>query len=300
MISLTEFLKLSTPEVAKLVKASGSKVVVFPINGTRRWFMLEHGNKKFDNPIEAYTDIVIKKHIELYKLFFDHGVDTLITPVIGAEVLETRDDYMEKIGAEGLASIATRADFLSFYEESNVRVRFYGDYRNALTKTPYENIVQLFDELTKKTLHHQRARLFFGVFADERKADEQTAKTAVDYFQKKGEVPSRNTIVENYYGEYVEKADIFIGFDRLSVFDYPFLRWGGEDLYFTIAPSLYMNEKQLRSILYDHLYTRRAEEPDYLALQPETFAELKNFYQTHQDTVLGTGNLKSDIWLPSI
>lgn len=300
MISLQEFLKLSTQEVSKLVKASGSKVVVFPINGTRRWFMLEHGDKKFDDPIEAYTDIVIKKHIELYKLFFEHGVDTLITPVIGAEVLETRDDYMEKIGAEGLASITTREDFLSFYNESNVRVRFYGDYRNALEKTPYQNIIELFDGLTQKTIHHQHARLFFGVFADERKADEQTARIAIDYFQKKGEVPSRNTIVENYYGEYVEKADIFIGFDRLSVFDYPFLRWGGEDLYFTVAPSLYMNEKQLRMILHDHLYTRRVEEPDYLSLSAEAFDEIKKYYRTKQDVVIGTGTLTSNIWLPSI
>lgn len=300
MISLQEFLKLSTQEVAKLVKASSSKVVVFPINGTRRWFMLEHGDKKFDDPIAAYTDIVIKKHIELYKLFFDHGVDTLITPVIGAEVLETRDDYMEKIGAEGLASIATNADFLSFYNESNVRVRFYGDYRNTLEETPYKNIIQLFDSLTEKTASHQRAKLFFGVFADERKADEQTAKIAVDYFQKEGKVPSRNVIVQNYYGEYVEKADIFIGFDRLSVFDYPFLRWGGEDLYFTVAPSLYMNEKQLRMILHDHLYTRRVEEPDYLSLSAEAFNEIKKYYRTKQDVVLGTGVLTSNIWLPSI
>lgn len=300
MISLPEFLKLSTSEVAGLVKASGSKVVVFPINGTRRWFMLEHGDKKFNDPIAAYTEIVIKKHIELYKLFFEHGVDTLITPVIGAEVLETRDDYMEKIGAEGLASIATQEDFLSFYDECNVRVRFYGDYRNALTKTPYENIIELFDGLTQKTIHHQRTKLFFGVFADERKADEQTAKMAVDYFQKKGEVLSRNLIVENYYGEYVEKADIFIGFDRLSVFDYPFLRWGGEDLYFTVTPSLYMNEKQLRMILHDHLYTRRVEEPDYLSLSAEAFDEIKKYYRSKQDIVLGTGTLTSNIWLPSI
>src|SRR5688572_8978826 len=181
MISLQEFLQLPIKEVAALVKASGSKVVVFPINGTRRWFMLEHGNQKFDDPIEAYTDIVIKKHIELYKLFFDHGVETLITPIIGSEVLETRDDYMEKIGAEGLAGIATRDDFLTFYEKENVRVRSYGDYRNALDGTSYGSIVDLFDGLTQKTLEHNRARLFFGVFADERKADEENAKFAIEY-----------------------------------------------------------------------------------------------------------------------
>lgn len=300
MITLEDFLQLPTNEVSRLVQANGSKAVVFPINGTRRWFMLEHGAQRFDDPIAAYTDIVIKKHIELYKLFFDHGVETLITPVIGSEVLETRDDYMEKIGAEGLASMATRQDFLSFYEEYDVRVNFYGDYRSALEQTPYKNIVTLFDNLTQKTKTHQHFRMFFGVFADDRKADERIAKTGIEYFRKNGEAPKRKVLVEDYYGEYIEKADIFIGFDRLSVFDYPLLHWGGEDLYFTITPSLYMNERQLRTILYDHLYARRVNEPDYLSLPPETFDELRKFYEKNRNGVLGTGTLLSDIWLPSI
>ena len=115
--SLEEFLNLPTEEVAKLVRASGSKVVVFPINGTRRWFMLEYGDQEFEDPIAAYMDIAMQRHIELYKLFFDHGVDTLLTPVIGPEILATRDGYMQKIGAEGLARLVTYPEFLSFYEE---------------------------------------------------------------------------------------------------------------------------------------------------------------------------------------
>ena len=41
MLSLNEFLGLPTEEVARLVHAAGSKVCVFPINGTRRWYLLE-------------------------------------------------------------------------------------------------------------------------------------------------------------------------------------------------------------------------------------------------------------------
>jgi adenosine tuberculosinyltransferase len=299
MIELEQFLELPTPDVAQLVKASGAKVVVFPINGTRRWFMLEYGKQKFDDPLAAYTDIVIKRHIELYKLFFDHGIETLVTPVIGAEVLATRDDYMEKIGAEGLASIARRPDFLSFYDEYNVRVRFYGDYERALKDTAYTDIVGLFNDLTQKTLTHERYRLFFGVFADDRTADEATARSAIEHFRSNGAAPDRRAIVEAYYGEYVEKADIFIGFDRLAVFDYPLLRWGGEDLYFTITPSLYMTSRQLRLILYDHLYTRRVDEPDYLSFEPGALEQLKSFYTANQDIVLGTGKLNSNIWYPT-
>ncbi len=41
MISLKEFLQLPVQDVAQLVRASGQKVIAFPINGTQRWFMLE-------------------------------------------------------------------------------------------------------------------------------------------------------------------------------------------------------------------------------------------------------------------
>ena len=42
------FLALPAGEVAKIVRGSGSKVCVFPFNGTRRWFLLEYG-RDFDS-----------------------------------------------------------------------------------------------------------------------------------------------------------------------------------------------------------------------------------------------------------
>ena len=41
--SLEEFLNLPVEEVAKAVRAKSPKSIVFPFNGTRRWFLLEHG-----------------------------------------------------------------------------------------------------------------------------------------------------------------------------------------------------------------------------------------------------------------
>jgi len=256
--SLEEFLDLPDEEVAKLVRTSGSKIVVFPINGTRRWFMFEYGNQEFENPIAAYMDIAMQRHIELYKLFFDHGVDTLLTPVIGPEIINTRVAYMQSIGAEGLARFAKHSELLSFYDKYNVRVRFYGEYRKYLAGTAYAYLIALFDQVTEKTKNHSKHRLFFGVFADQMRATETVADFAVKYHTQHGKVPTRKEIVEMYYGEYLEKADIFIGFDRFTAFDYPLLNWGEEDLYFMVAPSLYLSKEQVREILFDHLFTRRA------------------------------------------
>lgn len=298
-MDLQKFLNLPTKEVAARVRASGSKVCVFPINGTRRWFMLEYGDQDWDDPIAAYMDIAAKQHIELYKLFFDHGIETLITPVIGPEILATRNTYMQKIGADGLERIATHPDFLAFYAEYDVRARFYGDYRKYLADTPYEHLPNIFDGLAETTRQNERFRLFFGAFADNLNATQRVAELAVQYFQERGEVPGREKIVEMYYGEYVDKANIFIGFDRFAAFDYPLINWGEEDLYFTVAPSLYLDREQLRGILYDHLYTRRTKEPEYDSLPLEEIMWLKKYYRLNQSTTLGSGVIRNKIWLPA-
>jgi tuberculosinol/isotuberculosinol synthase len=298
MISLDEFLQLPVEEVAKLVRESGPKVVVFPINGTRRWFALEYGAQGFENPITAYMDIAQKKHIELYKLFFDHGVDTLITPAIGPEILATRDAYMQKIGGEALARLAGHEEFLDFYKEYCVRVHFYGDYRENLQHTPFEYLSDLFDGIAQNTGTNDRYRLFFGAFADNLNSANVVAKFSVEFSKQYGRTPNRDELIAMYYGEHVEKASIFIGFDRFAVFDYPLINWGAEDLYFMAAPSCYLNPHVLRKILYDHIYTRKHLELDHLSQPLEKTLELQEYYRSHKETVFGIGRILNGTWIP--
>jgi tuberculosinol/isotuberculosinol synthase len=297
VISLDEFLSLPTAEAARLVRAAGPQVCVFPINGTRRWFLLEHGDRHWDDPIAAYMDIAAGNHISLYKLIFDHGVDTLVTPTLGPDILLRGEEYMARIGGEGLARLAQGPDFLKFYDEYDVRVHFYGNHRKALASTPYAHLSDLFDQAAEQTRSHRRFRLFFGVFGND--ATEAVAEFAVKYFQEHGKVPDQRAIVEMYYGEYVEPATFFIGFDKFCAFDYPLLWLGEDDLYFTVAPSPYMGVKQFRSILYDHLFTRRVPEPDYARLSPDAVQEIKRYYAGHQELILGIGKIKNELWNPT-
>ena len=298
MTDLSQFLNLPVDEVASLVRAAGPKVAVFPINGTRRWFALEHAAAaQGDDPITAYMDISQSRHIELYRLFFDHGVDTLLTPVFGSELFRRGDDYVRRIGMAGIARLAQHPEFLKFYDDYGVRVRFYGDYRRELAGTDFAPLIDIFDEAARRTRTYERPRLFLGVFASD--ATEAAAGLAIDFYREQAKVPTRRELVEMYYGEYVEPASFFIGFDKLSAFDYPLLASGEEDLYFTLAPSPYLTERQLREILFDHLYTRRAPEPDYNELTPDDWAWMKSFYNAHQEHTYGVGALHSGIWIPS-
>lgn len=297
MTDLSQFLNLPVDEVASLVRAAGPKVAVFPINGTRRWFALEHAAAaQAHDPITAYMDISQTRHIELYRLFFDHGVDTLLTPVFGSELFRRGDDYVRRIGMTGIARLAQHPEFLKFYDDYGVRVRFYGDYRRELAGTDFAPLIDIFDEAARRTRTYERARLFLGVFASD--ATEAAAALAIDFYRKQAKVPTRRELVEMYYGEYVEPASFFIGFDKLSAFDYPLLASGEEDLYFTIAPSPYLTERQLREILFDHLYTRRAPEPDYSELTRDDWKWMKSFYNAHREQIQGVGALHGGIWYP--
>lgn len=296
MISFDSFLEFSTEQVAVLVRASGPKVCVFPVNGTRRWFMLEHAEKIGDDFFEAYKNIIIKNHIQLSALLFDHGIDTVVSPVFGRELMHRGDEYTQHVGIEGLVRIGTDQNYLEFFEQYNVRVRFYGDYRDVLTGTPYEYALQSMYAVTEATKHNTGCRLFFGVFADQ--VTETISRLSVEHYLAEGSIPDRYTLIRKYYGEDLPPVSMFIGFDKFSVFDMPLLMTGEEDLYFSISPSPYMTQSQLRAILYDHMYVRRTPEPDYTELAHEELEWLRDYYRENKDYAFGIGKLKFNLWIP--
>lgn len=297
-LSLEKFLGLPTREVAALTRATGPKVCVFPINNTRRWFALEHGAEKFDDPVKAYLDISGREHIRIYKLLFDHGLDTLINPVFGVELFSRGEDYMKRFAADGLEHLVSHPDFVDFYESYQVQVHFYGEHKKVLRGTPYAYLSDRFDEVERSTRHHARYRLFFGVCGTD--ATESVAEFSVQHFKETGSIPNREAIVAAYYGAALPPANLFISSDKFWVFDYPLLSSGEEDLYFMAAPSLYLTEKQLREILYDHLYARKENYPDYESMSAEGFQQMRTFYKMNAERVFGTGKIEHGIWYPNI
>lgn len=292
-MQLGDFLQLPNEKIADIVCSFGEQVCVFPFNGTRRWFLLEHAHKKFDDYVESYNDLTGKRYIEIFQMLFNHGIDTVLAPVFGDDIMERSQEYMEKIGS-AMSRLAEHPDFTSFYKEYGVCVHFYGDYRKKFHASNYAYLIDLFDKITQETAQNKKYRLFYGVFAND--AIETIAELSVQYYKKNAKLPTRREIVEQYYGDYIEKASMFIGFEKFSVFDYPMLGRGDESLYFTVAPSLFMSDQQLRCILYDHLYLRPSEEPDYLAMSKDDLLAMKSFYKTNRDATYGVGNVSGGIW----
>ena len=296
MIPFEQFLQLPAQEVAALVHASGQKVCVFPVNGTRRWFLLEHASQIKDDFFEAYMNVSIQNHVDLCAMLFEHGIDIVLAPVFGRELMRRGDEYTQRVGIDGLVRTATDPNYRQFFEQYDVRVRFYGDYRDVLTGTPYEYALNSIYEVTEATKDNKSFRLFFGVFADE--FTETVSRLSVEHYLAHNAIPDRQTLVQKYYGEDLPPVSLFIGFDKFSVFDMPLLSTGEEDLYFSLSPSPYMTRHQLRSILYDHLYVRPAPEPDYTKLTKDERDWLREYYRKNKDYAFGVGKLKFNLWLP--
>ena len=293
-IEWSAFRDLPDDAFARLVKDMGCQVCVFPINGTRRWFMLEHWDDTSQDFWAQYMDTALRNHIDLYRLIFDHGIQYLLTPIFGPDILERGEEYMA-MASPGMAHLVEHPDALNFYDEYEIRVSFYGEYRRYLEPTPYAHLCDIFDSIAERTAHHEGHRLLYGVFGND--ATQTIAELSVAYYLEHGEIPDRQTLIELYYGEMIPPVDLFIGFEKLAAFDMPLVATGSEDLYFMVSPSSYLNRTQLRRLLYDHLFARRWDDLDYQNLTEEDWAQLREFYHANQGSTLGVGALHKRLGL---
>lgn len=297
-MDVEQFVSLPVQDIAQYMQSAGPKVCVFPINGTRRWFLLEHPPETWEGKdfLTAYHQCSVQRQLQLYRLFFEHGIDTLLMPLFGPDLLDRGPEYVQVMAA-ALQELAAGPVFLDFYRQYGVRVHFYGDHRKYLGNTPYAGLSDVFDTINRETAGHNRFHLYYGVFAHD--ATETVAELGVGYFQKYGSLPDKRQLVTMYYGEYVPPVSLFIGFDRFSAFDMPLIATGSEDLYFTVSPSFYMTEGQLRRILYDHLFARRVAEQDYEQLSTAAVKRMADFYRLNGERTLGLGEIRDGFWYPT-
>lgn len=292
-MNLDTFQNLTRSEVAAEVRRAQATVCAFPINGTRRWLLLDHPEAS----VAAYIELNGRRHVELYQLLFAHGIDTILAPIYEPVMQKRGEDYQQHVVAQGLAAVATHPTFTSFYEEQQVRVHFYGNYRKIFPGTVCAQLPELFDRVMHQTQAHQQYRLFYGVST--RSAVEDVVELAFQNCAGPGPRPDRAALIDLYYGEPLPPVSLFITSGKFNVFGMPLLATDDTSLYFTVAPSPFLTERQLRAILYDHLYNRHSSaKANYSDLTSDQFDEMRAFYQTQRETTLGVGVVRHGTWYP--
>lgn len=298
-MDLLAFQNLPVTEVADLVREHEVDVCGFALNGTRRWYILEHQLEGEDDDPAAYFDSISERLIELCRMVYDHGISTLVMPIISPHLLDKRGAAYTQMVIQSLGKLTFGENYRRFYDSYDVRVRFYGDDHNFGQAAVNEQLTQQFADVTAATAGHQSNRLFWGVCAHD--ATNQIANLSVQYFQKHGVVPVKEQLIELYYGEEVAPVDLFISASKPRAFDTPLISNGREELYFTVAPSPYLNQNAFRKILHDHLFNRNATHATYQVENPEKWHNLRDFYRANQENTLGVGIHHVDwgIWLPT-
>ncbi len=287
------FQNLRRSEVAEEVRRAKATVCAFPVNGTRRWLLLEHHSDSVSDYIELHT----RRHVELYQLLFEHGIDTILAPVFEPVMQKRSEDFQQTIIAQGLMAPAAHPTFTQFYAEYQVRVRFYGDYRKIFPGTVCAHLPDHFDHIMRQTQAYQQRRLFYGVST--RRALEDVVELAIRKYAEQGQVPDRAALLEMYYGEPLPPVSLFITSGKFNIFGIPLLEIDDTNLYFTVAPSPFLTEPQLRAILYDHLYNRLpSARSNYSGLTPNEIDQMRSFYQTYRETTLGVGVVRNGTWYP--
>ena len=297
-MQLSKFQQLATNEVEQIIKESGPHTCVWVINGTRRWYMLEHHTREEDFSID-YLETINQRTIDIIKMFFEHGIDTLVMPILSPYILKKRSQNYGRMASYAVEQLTFNPQYLDLYKSCDVRVGFYGDYENCFDEETSDRLVKSIDNIKQITAKHTEKRLFFGVCAHD--AIESVARLSIEYHQEYGDIPSKEKLIELYYGEYLDPIDLYLSASKPRVFDVPLISTGRESLYFTVAPSPYMDRDQFRSILYDHIFHRTATQSLYkieASDEEEDWNRLRDFYHLNRQSTLGIGrrNPQLGVW----
>ena len=238
MYTLSEWLQLDDRVISRIVAQRVSTAVIY-LNGTRRWFLSQ--SKRWDD----YAKVTGLAHRQLCQLLYDHGIQTLIQPLLGYDLLERGPDYVKMVVEQGLGEL-TKPAYRNWYHQAEIRVTFYGNWSDILDKMGYSEVKHLL-QLVAETSVYDDHKLLCGAFADE----------GLDNIVSMAkEVSQGEELLNRYYGQPVGPVDLIIGSGQPAIWDLPLLDVNKASLYFLQAPTFCLSRETLRQILYDHLYQR--------------------------------------------
>jgi hypothetical protein len=253
--SLGEWLHLDDQSLASLVTPKLSTAVIY-LNGTRRWFLSQ------DQDWSNYTRLTGAAQRELSQLCYQHGLKTLIQPLLGYDLLGRGPHYLKLAVEQGLALLADEA-YNNWYHQAEIRVSFYGNWPVTLSELGFAKVAGLLAGIAQETRHYTQHSLLFGVFADRPWDHLLTLAKKV----QRGE-----ELLHRYYGQPVDPVDLIIGSGQPAIWDLPLLDLNKASLYFIQAPTFCLKQETLRRILYDHLYQRLNDDELYSDLTPQEWA----------------------------
>lgn len=297
--SLAEFETWEPEAVARLVQ---NKIVLYAPGGTSRWYFLTYKEERqgYDKAeqFEQYSRRALDRIVEQCGFMCQDGVGTVL--VVAHMIAEqTRDEkYNQNLALGYHLMVDEQAQ--AVYEKHGLHVQFRGEWRSALERLGAAGVYERFGEVEQKTGH--RASRLIWLAPDTSVIPQGLAPMIGEHIQRTGQIPERAALCQAYYGSPETHVDIFLSNNKPSIknMSAPLLTLG--DLYFTMAPSLFMGQRQWRHVLYDHMFTRQTYFRDYKKVSPTALDDLQVFYAAHRDSIMGEGifHEPTQTWRPAL
>lgn len=305
-LSREGFLRLPREEVCHLIlKKNKPKVGVFLSDGNRRLVMMKTGlAPNTDQFYQEYARIFLNNLRNALEIFFSHGLKTLFFPLLGPSLLKRPNKFHQLTIPTVYKTLFLSEDWHRFYREKGIRIKAYGNLEQLKkVDTTGLNMLEGINNTIRKTAGHEEHTLFFG-FVSSNTIDTELTRQIIDSYKLHQREPDYREIVESYYDEFIEPVDFFISSTKIAGINAfpPLLSNKRTKVYYFIAPFfLAFNNETFREILYDLLFLQ--PEKSILEYQHDDLKhieELSDFYQSHQNTIIGTGKKIGRIWVPDV
>jgi hypothetical protein len=300
--ALADFQNCSREEIAEIIKETGRpRCAAVMLDGTRRVLKLKPG---FHDDRWLYHEDhitgLIHKSMEVADTLFDFGLDTVIGPLASLGNLK-RKGFMP-LGLDRLLSPLLDEYSLSIYKKHNAEVTFYGDLDGARNMYGGEIIDKYIVSFKRINPEIPQKHILIGIGFSTDRETEIIANLAIDHFKETGKNPNREELVKRYFGYNVPAIDIFIRTNEVKMSGglTPLLTQHDTQLYFPVAPGIMsLTENTIKSVLYDYLYSRVLSHGmhEHSPITEFEAEEVSNFYERHQNEVLGLGRRVGDLWI---
>jgi hypothetical protein len=304
-ISKAEFLKLPSEEICQIVQQKGKpKVGVFVADGNRRLVMcrtrLSPNSDEFHN---EYARFFVDSFKESLDIFFKHGLEILFFPLFGPSLLSRKNKFQSITIPTVYQKLFKSDEGFELYKEKGIRIKAYGDL-SQLEKIDVKQLkmAEGIQQMIKKTASHDKHTIFFG-FMSENTPGLEMPQRIINFFKSKNRTPTPEEMIEIYYGEHVPPADFFILSGRFSFRALPPLisTQDAGIYYFPVPGFLGLNTSNYSKILYDLLFVQPTHMPaEYSLGEIEIIASLKDFFESHQNKIIGTSKKIGEFLVTSL
>ena len=254
--------------------------IVFVAGGTRR----KAAAMGFSTESDAYSVWTRQQMIACFDLIFQHGIKNIFTPLLGPTNFNEVGKYRERL-VDWIAWGLSGKDALADYHRLGWRVRLLTDETIPKLKETAERLRHITPASYERTL-------WIHVLPD----DELPWRWLLSAV-KNSQANTRQEAVQALYGEDIPPVSLYLGHGKPEIFTkfLPLLA-NQVQCYWRQNLGYDLDERLLRTILYDYAYTRATWREDK-AGRAEKALKYSGIWE--KDTVVGLGTRLGPFWYPT-